>query len=86
METVGLSEIVARPTIDLTFNSGSRCRLSRVVAESGMDRLPAITFSLCLASGVGCQSRQRTNTATAGEHAKITFQVDGMMKAKSGAT
>lgn len=51
-----------------------------------MNRLPAITVSLCLASYADCRSPQRTNTSRAGEHAKITFQVDGMMKAKSGAT
>ena len=81
-----LSEIVARPTKDLTLNSCSRCRLDQVVSESRMGKLHAITFSFFLAGVVGCKDRQRTDVSVAGEHSPITFQVHGMMKAKSGAT
>lgn len=51
-----------------------------------MARASAIGLLLPVAIGAGCLYRQRTDTSSAAEHATITFQVDGMMKTKSGAT
>ena len=51
-----------------------------------MGKLHAITFSFFLAGVVGCKDRQRTDVSVADDHSPITFQVDGMMKTKSGAT
>ena len=51
-----------------------------------MKRTSTFGLLLPIAIGAGCQNRQRTDIFEAGEHSIITFQVDGMMKAKSGAT
>lgn len=46
---------------------------------------PMILF-LTVAGGAGCQQMNRYDNSTHDGFAKITFQVHGMMKAKSGAT
>ena len=51
-----------------------------------MARTSACSLLLPVAFAAGCQSQQRNDAFFFGEHSTITFQVDGMMKAKSGAT
>lgn len=46
---------------------------------------PMILF-FAFAGGVGCQQMKRSETSTQDGFAKVTFQVTGMMKARSGAT
>ena len=41
---------------------------------------------LGVASGAGCQNMKRIDISHSDDYSKVTFQVDGMMKAKSGAT
>ena len=51
-----------------------------------MAKTHAMILFFALASGVGCQQTKRTQFAAHDGSAKGTFQVHGMMKAKSGAT
>ncbi len=53
-----------------------------------MDRRHPINFVFffALASAAGCQHMNRYESPTHDGFAKATFQVHGMMKAKSGAT
>ena len=51
-----------------------------------MDRVYPMILSFALAGSAGCHSMKRADISNADEYAKVTFQVDGMMKAKSGAT
>lgn len=51
-----------------------------------MAKASAIGLLLPVVIGAGCQNRPRSDTFNAGEPATITFQVDGMLKTKSGAT
>ena len=51
-----------------------------------MGRLNQMILFFAIASGAGCESMHRIDPFNSRAHAKVTFQVDGMMKAKSGAT
>jgi len=70
----------------LTFNAHLGNKSGTGTQESRMKRTSTFGLLLPIAIGAGCQNRQRTDIFEAGEHSIITFQVDGMMKAKSGAT
>ena len=43
-------------------------------------------FFLAVAGGIGCQNMKRIDISRSDDYSKVTFQVDGMMKTKSGAT
>ena len=51
-----------------------------------MARTHAMILFFALASGIGCQQTKRSRFPEHDGSAKVTFQVHGMMKAKSGAT
>ena len=51
-----------------------------------MNRWHPIILFVALAGGSGCQHIQRSETFAHDGDAQITFQIHGMMKARSGAT
>ncbi len=51
-----------------------------------MGRLNQMILFFALAGSAGCESTKRIAHFNSKEYAQVTFQVDGMMKAKSGAT
>ena len=51
-----------------------------------MARTHAMILFFALASGVGCQQTKRSQFPAHDGTTEVTFQVHGMMKAKSGAT
>ena len=51
-----------------------------------MSRLPAMTFLFTLASSGGCQTMKPSDMFDSKKFSEVTFQVGGMMNAKSGAT
>ena len=51
-----------------------------------MGRLHPMILFFTLAGGVGCQHMKRSEPSAHDGFAKVTFQIHGMMKAKSGAT
>ena len=51
-----------------------------------MRRWHSTILLVALAGGVGCQHLKRGETSAHDDYAKVTFQIRGMMKAKSGAT
>lgn len=51
-----------------------------------MIRLLSMIFFLAVAIGGGCQNMKRVDISHWDDYSKVTFQVDGMMKTKSGAT
>jgi hypothetical protein len=51
-----------------------------------MIRAHSMIFFLAVVSGAGCQNVKRLDNSHSDDYSKVTFQVDGMMKAKSGAT
>ncbi len=51
-----------------------------------MIRAHSMIFFLAVASGTGCQDIKRFDISHSDNYSKVTIQVDGMMKAKSGAT
>ncbi len=51
-----------------------------------MGKLNPMILLIALATSAGCESMKRIDNLSSKEHSKVTFQVDGMMKAKSGAT
>ena len=46
---------------------------------------PMILF-FAVAGGAGCQQMKRSEFPVHDDYSKVTFQIRGMMKAKSGAT
>ena len=55
-------------------------------SERQMGRSHTIILLLTLASSAGCLQMQRGENLAPDRFAKVTFSVQGMMKAKSGAT
>ena len=51
-----------------------------------MDRWHSMILFLALAGGAGCQHIKRSETSAHDGFTAVTFQIHGMMKAKSGAT
>ncbi len=51
-----------------------------------MGRLNPMILFFAFTGSAGCQDMKRIDTSGPDEYAQVTFQVDGMMKAKSGAT
>jgi len=45
-----------------------------------------IIMIFTLSVGIGCQLMKRAHESNDDDYTKVTFRVDGMMKAKSGAT
>ena len=73
-------------TTHLTLNLGSKCRLVEVSKELFMRRSHPMIIFFVLAGGAGCQHMKRSEPFAQDGFAKVTFQIHGMMKAKSGAT
>jgi hypothetical protein len=63
-----------------------KVQTSEVLAESHMTRTRTMFLFFALANGVGCQHMNRSQFPTHHGTSKVTFQVHGLMKAKSGAT
>ncbi len=51
-----------------------------------MARTHAMIFFSLVAISAGCQQMKRSERSAHDGFAKVTFQIHGMMKAKSGAT
>ena len=51
-----------------------------------MGRWLSMILFFTVAGGAGCQQMIRFEDSAHDDDAKVTFQVNGMMKAKSGAT
>ena len=70
----------------LTLHLGSRCRLGEVREELQMSRWHPMVLFFAVAGGSSGQQVKRGEMSADNAMAEITFQVHGMMKAKSGAT
>ncbi len=73
-----LEQAVLRP--------GSEAETSKISAETHMTRKHAMILFFAMASGTGCQHTKRSQFPEHDGSSKVTFQVYGLMKAKSGAT
>lgn len=51
-----------------------------------MGRFPAIIFLFALTTSAGCQTIKVCDMFDSKKYSEVTFQVGGMMSAKSGAT
>ena len=65
---------------------GSKAETSNTSAETHMTREHAVILFFAMASGTGCQHTKRSQFPEHDGSAKVTFQVHGLMKTKSGAT
>lgn len=70
----------------LTFNVSLRCTLDAVRAEHDMSRMKPAILLFAFAGGSGGQYDASGDVSNNDALAKITYEVLGMMKAKSGAT
>ena len=57
-----------------------------VSAESHMVRTHTMILLFAMANGAGCHDMNRSRSPEHDASSKVTFQVHGLMKAKSGAT
>jgi hypothetical protein len=64
----------------------SKAETSKISAESHMARKHAMILLFAMASGAGCHDAKRSQVPEHDGSSKVTFQVYGLMKAKSGAT
>lgn len=55
-------------------------------AETHMTRKHAMILLFTMASGAGCHHANRSQFPEHNGYSKVTFQVHGLMKTKSGAT
>ena len=65
---------------------GSEAETSIISAETHMARKHAMILFFMLASGAGCHHANRSQFPGHDGSSKVTFQVHGLMKTKSGAT
>ncbi len=69
-----------------TLQPGSKAETSNTSAETRMARKHAMILFFMMASGAGCHHAKRSQFSEHDGYSKVTFQVHGLMKTKSGAT
>ncbi len=65
---------------------GSKAETSKISAETHMAKTHAMILFFAMASGAGCHDAKRSQFPEHDGSSKVTFQVHGLMKTKSGAT